>query len=143
MTLLYLKTSGPGSNELITSDIHQEELSKNLPVSICHTYTVPSVQPMTRKSSRGRHLTDRMGKSWREASRMHFLSLSDSSVREWSLATEQMQANTRGCNRNTTTDMFMVNTPGGVCTHITVSRWHQQLGNFPTMDAKTVKPASI
>lgn len=66
------------------------------PVSICQTYTVPSLQPTIIKSSKGRHLIVTTGKRCRDASTTHFLSVSPRSVTEWSLATLQTHFWIRG-----------------------------------------------
>lgn len=63
----------------------------SLPVSICQTYTVPSEQLTTMKSSSGRHLMVCTGNRCLPASIIHFLSLRLSRVTEWSLATEHTQ----------------------------------------------------
>lgn len=63
---------------------------KGLPVSICHTYTVPSLHPTIRKSSKGRHFIVTTGNKCLEAKTTHFLSDNPNRVTEWSLATLHM-----------------------------------------------------
>lgn len=66
------------------------------PVSICHTYAVPSEQPTIRKSSSGRHLILTTGNKWRLDKQIHLRSVKLSKVTEWSDATEQILFWTRG-----------------------------------------------
>ena len=83
----------------------QQKCRKNIqyqPVSICQTWTVPSVQPITTKSSWGRHLTVSIGNRCREAIRIHLFSRNDSNDKEWSLATAQIQDWTRIWNKYNT-----------------------------------------
>lgn len=74
----------------------QSDKIYSLPVSICQTYTVPSEQLTTMKSSSGRHLMVCTGNRCLPASIIHFLSLRLSKVTEWSLATEHTQGRTLG-----------------------------------------------
>jgi len=77
-------------------------LKNTTPVSICHTYTEPSVQPTTMKSSFTFHRMVSTGKVCRLASNTVFRSRNPHTATEWSWPTEQMHCWKRCCKTRQT-----------------------------------------
>lgn len=61
------------------------------PEVVSHTKTEPSMQPISRKSSWGRHLMMEMGLGWRFATRCTLRSRRPTRETEWSAAMQQTE----------------------------------------------------